>query len=190
MKKSKLYEEIFAVDAEQLTQKNEQVKDLVKQLSVDTATWGLSVYEQDYGIPTDKSKSYPERRALIKSRMIGSGTVKADLIEAVALSFTGGKVRVGFDDGKIQIEFIDMYGVPDNMTDFKTAIDDIKPAHLGILYLFKYVLWSQLDNAYLTWDELDELNLTWGEFEVYDFFAGVSPDVLLTFAQKEIEEDD
>lgn len=160
MRKSKVYEQIFEADEEQLRNRNERVDDLCKQLSVDTATWGLPIHEQEYGISVDETKPYSERRALIKSKMRGSGIVTADLIKSVALAFTGGEVDVGFD-GDILIEFTNIYGIPENMDDFKSAINNIKPAHLDVYYSFLYAVYRDLIDHNYTYQNIVDLDVTY-----------------------------
>lgn len=154
MRKSKIYSQVFDADAKEIQKRNEQIDDLKKQFSVDTATWGLAFFERDYGIPIDESKSIEDRRALVKSKMRGSGTVTSGLIKDVALAFTGGQVDVNFN-GKIIITFTDIVGIPPNMDDFKAAINEIKPAHLDIIY------------AYLFNQYQDLIGYTYGQLEQY-----------------------
>lgn len=140
---SQIYKEIFEADSTQITSRNERIADLKLQLSIDSATWSLSIYENDYGITVDESKPYADRRTLIKSKMRGSGTVTSSLIKTVALAFTGGQIDVGFD-GKINITFTDIVGTPPNLQDFKDAIEEIKPAYLDVLYAFLYNQYQDL----------------------------------------------
>ena len=50
----------------------ESIEDLVNNLYVNTATWGLDYFEEELGLKTDKSKSYEERRERIKAKKIGN----------------------------------------------------------------------------------------------------------------------
>ena len=50
----------------------ESIEDLVNNLYVDTATWGLDYFEEKLGLQTDKSKSYEERRERIKAKKRGN----------------------------------------------------------------------------------------------------------------------
>lgn len=155
-RKSKIYKEIFDADTMQLTNRDDRTADLKLQLSVDTATWGLVFYENDYGIKIDESKSLTDRRALIKSRMRGSGTVTSSLMKNVALAFTGGEIDVGFN-GKINITFTNIVGIPPNLQDFKEGIEEIKPAFLDVIYEFLY-------NQYQ-----DLAAFTYGQLSVYTY---------------------
>ncbi len=156
MRKSDVYKQIFDADEAELEARQARIADLKLQLSVDTATWGLAIYERDYNIPVNELKSYADRRALIKSRMRGSGTVTSSLIKTVALAFTGGQISVEFD-GKINITFTDIVGTPTNIDDFKDAIDEIKPAFLDVIYEYLY---NQYQNLIV---------FTYGQLEQYTY---------------------
>lgn len=144
-----------------------QEEDILNQCFIDTATWGLIFWEKVLGISTDLNKSYEGRREIIKSKLRGQGTVTVGLIKNVAESYNNGEVEVIEDtpNYSFTIKFIAHDGIPQNLTNLKAAIEEIKPAHLNVLYDFKYLIWDVLDAKNLTWDELDALNLTWDIFE-------------------------
>jgi len=166
MQNSKIYEAIFGADEAELIEFENAIGDLELQLSIDTATWALEIYEKDLGIETDTAKSLYERRSVIKSKERGTGKVDADLIKKVVDAYANGDAEISFD-GTIHIAFVNIYGIPPNMNDLENAVEKIKPAHLNIVYEYTYITWSEFDNYNKTWDEWDGLNLTWDEFETY-----------------------
>ena len=108
--------------------------DVLQQLWVSTATWGLDRWESWCGLPTDRTKTYDYRRKRILARLRGQGTTTAEVIAAVAASF-------GYDPGQISVvEKPEQYGFevivsgisapPGDVSDMTLAIDEIKPAHL------------------------------------------------------------
>lgn len=106
--------------------------DYVLQLNVNTATWGLALWEATYGINADPSLSYELRRAQIKAKMGGAGTTRLAMIESVAKNYTDGEVAVEeiASEYRFKIKYIDTLDfLPDKKTLVKT-IDEIKPAHL------------------------------------------------------------
>jgi len=162
MRKSKVFEEIFNAQTISLNERQLLIDDLQKQLNIDTATWALKIYEESLGLISDSNKPLSERRSIIKAKMRGVGKVDAAMIKLVVSSWTGGAVDVNFINGKININFIDLLGVPENMNDVFTIIDDIKPAHLAVLYeyLFNtYNILAQFTHTYLsqyTYNQLRE----------------------------------
>ena len=146
MRKSKVYEAIFGAEAAQMELREADIDDLCRQLNIDTATWALAIYEAELGITIDPSKPMTERRSAIKAKMRGHGKVDAALIKLVADSFTNGDVDVHFSSssGTIEITFTNVVGLPPNIEDLQAAIDEIKPAHLAVLYVYLYNQHQQL----------------------------------------------
>jgi len=142
--------------------------DLILQLNVATATWGLALWENILGLETDVSKPYEYRRTCIMSKLRGAGTTTVKMIKNVAESFTNGQVEVTEhpEEYRFTVTFVDKHGIPPNYDDLQAAIEEIKPAHLAVEYVLKYLIWSELDLAALTWDTLDAKELTWDEFEL------------------------
>lgn len=142
--------------------------DVFKQLDVNTATWGLSYWEQAYGIKTDILKSYDYRRTRLLSKMRGQGSTTSAMIKNAAESFSNGEVEIAEDNANYQftVKFIGAKGIPPNLDDLKDAVEEIKPAHLKAIYEFTYLVWYELDAKNWTWDQLDAQDLTWNELEV------------------------
>ena len=136
-RKSKVYQEIFKAEGLQFDSRDAIIAELKLQLSVDTATWALAIYEKELNIVTDLSKPISERRSVIKSKMRGTGQVDSALIKLVADSYSNGDVDVTFD-GSIKITFASVVGIPPNIEDVYKAIEEIKPAHLAVIYAFLY----------------------------------------------------
>lgn len=114
------------------------ISDNEKQKFIDEATWGLDVYENEQGTVTVKTKSYGERREVVKAKLRGRGTLTAQLIKETADAYTNGDVEVEFLNGVIQITFVNIYGRPKNMEDMYETLDDNKPAHLALKCVFRY----------------------------------------------------
>lgn len=145
MRDNQVLQEIFNAESNQFNTTNSRIDDLNTQLSIDTATWALDIYENELAIITDYGKSLTDRRSVIKSRWRGSGKVDATLIKMVTDSWVNGQTAVTFD-GKINVKFNGFFGVPSNMDDVKKAIEEIKPAHLQVVYAFTYLLISEVHN--------------------------------------------
>jgi hypothetical protein len=162
MRKSKVYYEIFNSEDKQFLRIDTNIDDIRLQLSVDTATWGLEIYESELGIRTDTTKSLLERRSVIKSKMRGHGKVDSTLIKLVVDAFTQGSEEVSFT-GTIHIKFVSVRGVPDSINEIETSLNEIIPAHLGILFEYTYLTWDELDGALKTWNDID--SYTWDQLE-------------------------
>ncbi|WP_255298487.1 putative phage tail protein [Brevibacillus dissolubilis] len=138
MQKSRVLQQFETAEQLELELINGQLEDLMPQLDVSTATWGLVVFEQELGIPTDLSKSYDARREVIRSKMRGSGKIDRMQIKVVADAYANGDCEVSFN-GRIRVKFTSQIGIPPRLEELKRAIEEIKPAHLGVEYEFRYL---------------------------------------------------
>lgn len=141
----------------------------IEQLfAANASAWGLDYWELDLGLESYVGKPDEQRRSRLLSKLRGVGTVTINLIKTVAEAYDGGNVDVTEETDLYQltITFIDTRGVPPNIEDLREAIEEIIPAHLGVIYQYRYLIWDELEALDLTWDELDALYLTWDEFEI------------------------
>lgn len=125
-------------------------EDLLAQMNVESATWGLAIWESTLGLQTDVSKPYEYRRTRIMSKLRGSGTTTIEMIKNVAESFSNGEVTIieYNNENRFEIKFTGTIGIPPNMEDLTAAIAEIKPAHLAYRFVYTYRTHAQL-NAYI-----------------------------------------
>lgn len=142
------------------------VKDLEKQFFIDTATWGLSIYEKELGLKTNMSLSYEERREIIKAKLRGRGTTTKAMIKNTAEAFSGGEVDVIEypEEYYFVVKFIGVKGIPRNMQGFIDMLETIKPAHLAYSFKYTYTVWKHLKQ--ITWNNASAM--TWDELKVYE----------------------
>ncbi|WP_420834856.1 putative phage tail protein [Salsuginibacillus kocurii] len=164
LRKSEVYRDIFNSKGEQIQALLTDIEDIEQQMNVDTATWGLDVFEKELNVEIDRSKPYAERRSVIKSQWRGNGQVDADLIRVVADSYTNGDTVVSFNDA-IVVEFTSQIGRPPNLSDLQEAIEETKPAHLRVEYDFRYYTIDEVSS--MTINELSSIQLE-------NFAGGVS----------------
>ena len=145
---------------------NYNIIDLEKQFFIDSATWGLSIYEKELGLQTNMSLTYEERREIIKAKLRGHGTSTKEMIKNTAEAFSGGEVDVIEypSEYRFVVKFIGVKGIPRNMQSFINMLDDIKPAHLGYDFKYSYTVWGHLKN--ITWDSGNVM--TWNDLKVYE----------------------
>lgn len=157
MRNSKVIQSVFTSEEQQFTLLNSSIEDIKKQLDIDTATWGLVVYEKELKIPTNLNKPLNDRRSVIKSKLRANGKVDSIQIKLVADAYTNGDVLVSFN-GHIVVKFNSVYGIPPNLEDLKFAIEDVKPAHLAVDYEFNYLLIKEIHNL-MTLAEMEQIPL-------------------------------
>ena len=139
-------------------------QDLFNQMFIETATWGLSRWEKILGLPTEIEKNYEFRRERIKSKIRGSGTTTKQMIVNLASAFSNGEVEVIEypNEYRFVVKFVGIKGVPANMKDLTSAIEEVKPAHLAFTFEYTYNYWDNL-KAY-TWSALSIH--TWNKVKV------------------------
>ena len=143
---------------------NCKLKDLFNQCFIETATWGLELWEKELGLEINLNRSYEHRREIIKAKLRGTATTTKQMIENVASAFSNGEVKVIEHNDRyyFEIKFIGTKGIPSNMQGLKDILEEIKPAHLGIEYTYTYTVWK--DVKQFTWGALKQK--TWDEVKV------------------------
>lgn len=131
MRKSEVFKQIFDASAPQYASREVAIQDLQAQMSVNTATWSLSIYEREYMIKTNPSKSLQERRAAILAKMRGTGKFTTKMARAIVQAFTDRVVNVSFN-GRIRIHFADLTAI--DLGDVADALEEVKPAHIDVEY--------------------------------------------------------
>ena len=137
------------------------VLDLLEQLTIDTATWGLKYWEQAYGVAPLITDTVDERRGRVKAKMRSPQTVTAAMLENLTDSYINGQSTVTElpRQHKVQIQFNGDYGIPSNLESLTAALTEVLPSHVAYEYLYKYRLWRE--TAALTWGALAPH--TWAE---------------------------
>jgi len=133
---AKIFQSLINVKAQEMDKKALDIEDFINQLSIDTATWGLDIYENELGINTNINKSYEERRSFIKSKYRGIGKFDKALLQSILKSYTNGETEVSFN-GKFNLllEYIENNTL--NLVDLETTLEEIKPAHLDYTLALK-----------------------------------------------------
>ncbi len=148
---------------------NTSIKDTGNQMLIDTATTSLFRWETNLGLSILNNYANEYRRSIILARLRGQGTTTVVMLKNVAESFENGEVDIIEDNANYSftVKFVGQKGIPPNLNDLKKAIEELKPCHLGVNYIFAYLLWSEFDNYNKTWSQWDNLNLNWNTFETY-----------------------
>jgi Uncharacterized protein conserved in bacteria (DUF2313). len=165
---SKVMNELENSNSLELGRLNYKIRDIKNQLWIDTATWGLSYWEKEYGIETNLLLGYEQRREVLKAKKRGQGTTTKQMIKNVAETFSGGEVNIIQDNPNYAfvVQFVGVKGIPKNMQLFKDMLENIKPAHLGYTIKYTYTVWNVLKENKLTCNNA-KLK-TWDELKVYE----------------------
>lgn len=111
------------------------LQDVLDQLYVNTATWGLDKWEELLGIATDKTKSIKERRIAVQEKLTKPGSVTVEFLKKLIDAYLeAGESNITEypADYAVKITF------PGNGTwqirDIEKAVREYIPAHLGWRY--------------------------------------------------------
>lgn len=162
-----LFYQIIQAISKQFGKLMYKYNDAVNQLTIDTATWGLTKWEQDYGIDTNLEYSYESRKEVLNSKRKSTRTSTIDMIKDTAESFSGGEVSITEYNNEYYfiVQFIGVMGIPTNLQSFKNMLEEIKPAHLQYILKYSYTTWNFIKNDNLTWNSV--IINTWNELKVY-----------------------
>lgn len=140
---------------------NCHMDDVHNQCYIDTATWGLSLWEKELALEINPNISYEQRREIIKAKLRGAGTATIEYIKNVAVAYSNGEVEVVEHNDKyyIEIKFVGVHGIPANMAGLKKILSEIIPAHLGIEYVYTFSVWGHL--LPLTWETFKFNGMNW-----------------------------
>lgn len=108
--------------------------DLITQIFVETATWGLKNWEDYLDIKTDVIESFEVRRSRIITRLRGQGTTTKAMVKSFCEGYAEGNVVITemFNDYLIKIKFIGpIIGSDESVIKIRKLLNETKPAHLG-----------------------------------------------------------
>ena len=114
--------------------------DTLAQLFLPTATWGLSWWEQAYGITPTSGQTEDQRRTRILGKIRGQGVATVALIQATAGAYVDAAVSVDEhpNEFRFTVVFDDIGAQPPDPEEMTDALNEIKPAHLTFDYLYLY----------------------------------------------------
>jgi uncharacterized protein YmfQ (DUF2313 family) len=158
---SRLFQSYLQTSGTEMDDFRTAMDEVLDQFFVNTATWGLDKWESELGLTSFAGKPEDQRRSRIVSKLRGMGTVTVALMQSVAKSYTNGEIQVTEhpETYSFTVKFVDQLGVPPNLNDLKQAIEEIKPAHLAVVYEYKYLLINQIHRV-MTISEMESHPLT------------------------------
>lgn len=162
---SKVATNILDREAQEFSKLNADIYDVLAQFSIETATWGLTRWERIFGLATDLTKTYGQRREILLARKRGVGAVSAELIENVASAYSNGAVAVtaNVPAYTIIVTFVSEMGIPDQINELRAAVRDITPAHLAINYVFRFYTYGELTASGKTYAQVASAGKTYAQ---------------------------
>lgn len=120
-------------------------------------------HEEDVGLISDTSADIETRRGRVLSKLRGTGTVTKTMMKNVAASFVNGDIEIIEYPSEycFAVKFTSKTGVPYNIADIQAMIEEIKPAHLAVEYIFTYRLWQDVLDEIQIWTTAKNYSWEW-----------------------------
>ena len=115
-------------------------------------------YEGLLGLTPDDAASLEARREAIQAAWGGASKPSLETIQAICSSWPEGGVTAEYADGALTIHFSASYGVPDNVEGLQRSLRQAAPAHIDIVYDFKYLLIRDIHQV-KTLEEMEDIPL-------------------------------
>ena len=157
------FQQLFKGEEAIINQYLDELEEMILQLSPQTATTEISRWENIFGVKSVEGATLQERREKVIAKIRGSRTTTVAVIKSVCEAFTNGRVDVTENTAPytFEVKFTGTLGMPPNYYDLQAVIEEIKPAHLAVIYVILHITWNQVDAKNYTWDGLDALNVIW-----------------------------
>lgn len=140
-----VFQEIMKAEEKQFNKMDADIKDLENQLSPDTATWGLAIYEKELGLQIEPNISIEMRRSLIKAKLLMQPpSSKAKFIEILKSFVETAEIEEIFNDYSFHVILKTLDTVGDKLPYIQQVVEDFKPAHLAYLFIVCYLYYPKI----------------------------------------------
>ena len=114
------------------------------------------------------SRSLEERRAAVAAllRIDGAGFTPAAINGTLAGCGIPAAVRETETPLTLRVVFPGSRGIPEAFDALRERIEQILPCHLGLSYVFAFLLWTELEALFSAWSTADAAALPWAELEL------------------------
>ena len=152
-RKSKVMQELMKSIELEFERLKEEVTLTENQFFVLLADKDIQKHEADVGLTPDPNANIETRRGRVMSKLRGTGTVTKTMMKNVAASFVNGDIEIIEYPSEycFAVKFTSRTGIPYNIADIKAMVEEIKPAHLAVEYIFTYRLWQDVIDALGNW---------------------------------------
>lgn len=140
------------------------IESVYKNFFFDTLDeYGCNYYEKILGLTTNETEPLDNRRAKIQAKWLSNNHNSITLIRNICSSWNDGETEADFKNGKITLRFTRTIGTPANLESLLKAIEIIKPAHIPILTIFRYLIIEEIHEV-KSIEEMERPNIDMFEF--------------------------
>lgn len=140
---SAVYKAILGAAANELDGIGDDIDDLMAQMFIATATWGLIYWEESVGLPKGSGTDYEIRRSRVRARLFGDGNFSIEQLEDLAITY-GTKIRAEVEVENYLVRIVFLEGMPDFLDEYDRVSKSFIHAHLGTEYKFEYYILNDI----------------------------------------------
>lgn len=132
------------------------------------SSYGLEAYEEIMPFVPAFSDTQQRREAIMALLRIDwcSFTLEA-LRRTIAGCGVAAEISESAEPETVEVTLTGIRGVPDDFDDIAWRLEQILPCHLGIEYIFTFIIWQELEEWFADWAELESSALSWKALEAY-----------------------
>ena len=162
-RKSRVMNDLIQSIEKEFERLNDEITLTENQFFVILSDRNIKNHEEDVGLVPDTSADIETRRGRVLSKLRGTGTVTKTMMKNVSKSFVNGDIEIIEYPSKycFAVKFTSKTGVPYNLEDIKAMIEEIKPAHLSVEYIFTYRLWQDISDEIQIWTTAKNYSWEW-----------------------------
>ena len=166
--KSRVIKELFKSIELEFKSLSEETVLTENQFFVILSDRDIAKHEQDVGLVPDTAADLDTRRGRVMSKLRGTGTVTKTMMKNVAASFVNGDIEIIEYPSRycFAVKFTSRTGIPYNIEDIKAMVEELKPAHLAVEYIFTYRLWQDVLDTLSNWTTVK--SYTWEQLLVFE----------------------
>ena len=122
---------VFESFGETLTKETDFVSgDFILQMFPQTVTWGIPLWEKEYGITPDASKNIEQRRQYLMGTMNKHSPITPHRVKDMVFAVTGKECEVEENTAPNTIT-VSIFGYVSNLQPLKRELDSKLPAHIN-----------------------------------------------------------
>lgn len=127
-RESRVMNAIISAQGGEIDKYNEALNEILKQFFISTATWGISIWEEQYGLPTNESMDIQTRRQLVLAKKRSGRNSLLKMLQAVepTIALVWGGLRLPFTIYSAE----DIY----NFGPLVVLLERHRPVHLGYIF--------------------------------------------------------
>jgi uncharacterized protein YmfQ (DUF2313 family) len=159
---------LFLVEDKEIQNLRDALESTLNQYFIESADTTIDRWEKEVGLPKS-NLPLEQRRSTIMSKLRGYGTVTVSKLRNVCAAYGNGDAQIIEKPStyEFEIKFDSIMGIPPNMDDLKKVIEQIKPAHLGVTYVYTFLTMGELSSYDFSMSQMTLMNMTMAEWSVY-----------------------